>query len=51
MKQMKVLTVVKTKRSGDLTFNLMSNGKVHINNHRTNKSSMFGNCEFLAKSI
>lgn len=36
-----VLTVIKQLRDGDCTFSLMSNGKVHINNHVTNKSSMW----------
>lgn len=38
---MKVLTVIKSIKEGDFTFNLMNNGKVHINNHKTGKSSMW----------
>lgn len=40
---MKVLTVVKQFKDGDCTFSLMSNNKIHINNHKTNKSSMWVN--------
>jgi len=36
-----VITVVEQFKDGDCTFSLMSNGKVHINNHVTNKSSMW----------
>ena len=38
---MKVLTKVRQFKDGDCTFSLMSNGKVHINNHITGKSSMW----------
>lgn len=45
---MKVLTVIKQVKDGDCTFSLMSNGKVHINNHKTNKSSMWVKSDFLS---
>lgn len=48
MKGFEVLTVKATVKDGDFTYNLMSNGKVHINNHKTNKSSTIGNCPQLA---
>jgi len=36
----KVLTKVKRIVQGDYTYNLMSNGMIHINNHKTNDKSM-----------
>ena len=36
-----VLTVTKSFKDGNCTFSLMSNGKVHVNNHVTNKKSMW----------
>ena len=44
---MKVITVVRQFKDGDCTFSLMSNGKVHINNHATSKSSMWVGSEKL----
>ena len=37
---MRVLTRIKTIKEGDYTYNLMCNGMVHINNHKTNNKSI-----------
>ena len=37
---MKVITKAKTIKKGNWTYNLMSNGMIHINNHKTNDKSL-----------
>lgn len=37
---MKVLSVVNTRKIGNWTYNLLSNGMVHVNNHKTNNKSI-----------
>lgn len=37
---MEVLTVVNTRKVGNWTYNLLSNGLLHINNHKTNDKSI-----------
>ena len=39
-KELNVLTVVSSKKQGSYTHNVMSNGYIHINNHKTNSSSV-----------
>lgn len=39
MKKLTVITVTKRATIGDHTYSLMSNGKVHVNNHITNENS------------
>jgi hypothetical protein len=50
-KQYKVLTVDSSIKDGDFTYNVMSNGKVHVNNHKTNKNSMMGDSPKLASLL
>ena len=39
-KQLRVLTATKTLKRDSYTYNLMSNGMVHINNHVTSEKSI-----------
>ena len=39
-KELNVLTLVSSKQQGSYTYNVMSNGYIHINNHKTNGNSV-----------
>ncbi len=48
---MEILTVVKTVKQGNYTYDLMSNNMVHINNHKTNDKSVIVPVEPIKKLI
>ena len=50
-KELNVLTVLSSMQQGSYTYNVMSNGYIHINNHKTNSNSVIVSTKLLLELI